>query len=80
MKVVYEQGLAPLAAALHTMGFEMHPMGAEVLADAVLFTASSGAAMRQKPGQGGALVLNVRGLSAAETAEALKRRVHGALL
>lgn len=74
MKVVYQTDLGPLAGQLGAMGFEMHPMGADVAADAVLFTASPGRALKARPGASGALLLNVRGMSAAEAARALRRR------
>ncbi|MDR0928642.1 MAG: YkuS family protein [Oscillospiraceae bacterium] len=74
MTVVYPQELTPLAQALSGMGFTMQPMGAEVAADAVLFTSSPHLAMRERPGAQGALLLNVRGMSAAQTAQALRRR------
>lgn len=74
MKVVYQPDLVPLARALGAMGFEMHPLGADVAADAVLFTSLPGRALHARPAPGGALLLNVRGLNAAETARALRRR------
>ena len=63
-----------LAQQLGAMGFEMHPMGAGIAADAVLFTSAPGRAMRARPAPGGALLLNVAGMSAAQAAEALRRR------
>lgn len=74
MVVLYASELAPLATALGTMGFEMHPMQEGMAADAVLFSASPGSAMRARPAPGGALLLNARGMSAAQAAQALRRR------
>lgn len=74
MKVVFQNDLEPLARVLGNMGFEMHPMGEDVTADAVLFTSSPARALAAKPSSRGALLLNVRGMSAAQTAEALRRR------
>ena len=80
MKVVYQNDLTGLARQLGGMGFEMHPMGAPVAADAVLFTSMPRHALAAKPAQGGALLLNVRGMSAAQAAEALRRRAQEAVL
>ena len=43
-------------------------------ADAVLFASGAHAAMRVRPGAGGALLLNARGMNAAEAANAVRRR------
>lgn len=74
MRVLYQENLSSLAHALSNMGFEMHPMGADIAADAVLFTTSSHRALKAKPGAGGAFLLNAKGLSAAQAAQALRRR------
>ena len=74
MKVLYQEGLASLAGALTEMGFEMHPMGEDIEADAVLFTSSVRRALQSKPGAHGALLLDARGLNAAQAAQALRRR------
>jgi len=79
MKVMYQSDLAPLAAALGKMGFEMHPLGAELAADAVLFTSAPGRALAARPAPSGTLLLNVRGMSAAQAAEALRRRCQAPL-
>jgi len=79
VKVVYQSDLAPLAQQLGAMGFEMHPLGAEIAADAVLFTASPARALAARPAPGGALLLNVRGMNAAQAAQALRRRCQGPL-
>ena len=75
MKVLYQEGLASLAGALGKMGFEMHPMNEEIEADAVLYTSSVKRALQSKPGIHGALLLNARGLNAAQAADALRRRM-----
>ncbi|MCL1965033.1 MAG: hypothetical protein FWF69_08235 [Firmicutes bacterium] len=74
MKVVYQSDLTALARQLGSMGFEMHPMGAAVAADAVLFTSAPERAIRTRPAAGGAFLLNVRGMNAAQAAQALRRR------
>lgn len=74
MKVVYAPGLEALAQSLGRMGFEMHPMGDNVAADAVLCEGSLRPALNTRSAAGGALLLNVRGLSPAQTAQALRRR------
>ncbi|GHU83636.1 hypothetical protein FACS1894196_3830 [Clostridia bacterium] len=74
MKVLYPGDLAPLARELGAMGFEMCPIGGQEAADAVLFTHSPARALAVRPAPGGALVLNVRGMSAAQAAQALRRR------
>lgn len=79
MKIVYAPETAPLAHDLRGMGFELHAMGEDVAADAVLFAANARDALHVRPGSAGALLLNVRGLSAAETAEALRRRIRGSI-
>ncbi len=80
MKVVYQNDLAPLAQQLGAMGFDMHPMGTSVPADAVLFTSAPGRALRTRPAPGGAVLLNVRGMSAAQAAQALRRRAQAPVL
>ncbi len=80
MTVIYQPDLAPLAGQLGAMGFEMHPLGTDVLADAVLFTNAAARALAAKPAPAGALLLNVRGLNAAQTAAALKRRARERIL
>jgi hypothetical protein len=76
MKVTYQQGLENLAGSLSQMGFEMIPLGQEQETDAVLYRQGIEAALRARPSGRGALLLNVRGLSAAQTAQALRRRCH----
>ena len=75
MKVLYQEDLSPLAGELARMGFEMHPLGEDIVADAVLFTSSAKRALQSKPGAHGALLLNARGLNAAQAAQALRRRM-----
>ncbi|MEG0766398.1 MAG: hypothetical protein RR482_01665 [Clostridia bacterium] len=79
MKVIYQSGLEALAHSLHTMGFEMHAMQEQVAADAVLFAQDLQGAAKTRVRKHGAMLLNVRGLSAAQTAEALRRRCNGPL-
>lgn len=74
MNVVYTPGLEGLAQSLGSMGFHMHPLDADVSADAVLCEGNLHAALRTRSAPGGAFVLNVRGLSPAQTAQALRRR------
>lgn len=74
MKVLYQENLSTLASALSNMGFEMHPLGSDIVADAVLFTTSAQRAFASKPGASGTFLLNAKGLSAAQTAQALRRR------
>ncbi len=80
MVVTYQQDLAPLAQQLGAMGFEMHPMGADIAADAVLFTSQSARALTAMPAGRGAVLLNVKGMSAAQAAQALRRRAAGPIL
>lgn len=75
MRVLYESSLAPLAAQLAAMGFETAPLDEGGAADAVLFQAGAGAAMRARPGANGALLLNARGMNAAQAAGAIRRRL-----
>lgn len=75
MKVLYQENLAQLAGALGKMGFEMHPMGEDIDADAVLFTSSARRALESRPGSRGVLLLNAKGLTAAQAANALRRRL-----
>ena len=79
MKVLYQEGLGSLAGALGKMGFEMHPLGEDIVADAVLFTSSAKRALQSKPGAHGALLLNAKGLNAAQAADALRRRMRTTL-
>ena len=79
MKVLYQEDLSSLANALSRMGFEMHPMGEDILADAVLFTTSAQRALQSRPGLRGALMLNAKGLNAAQAAQALRRRTQAPL-
>ncbi len=74
MKVAFQQGLEPLADSLTQMGFDMVPLGQEQETDAVLYQQGIEVALRAKPSRRGAMLLNVRGLSAAQTAQALRRR------
>lgn len=74
MNVVYTPGLEALAQSLGSMGFHMHPMGADISADAVLCEGDLRAALRARSAPGGTFVLNVRGLSPTQTAQALRRR------
>jgi len=74
MKVLYQQELAHLVPVLQTMGFEMHPLSDDATADAILFASSPQAAMRAHAVPGGTLLLNVRGMSPSEAAQALRRR------
>ena len=74
MKVLYHQELARLAVALQAMGFEMQPLAEDATADAILFASVSKAAMKTRPAPGGTLLLNARGMSAAEAAQALRRK------
>ena len=50
MRVLYERGLAPLAAELSALGFETAALEDGGEADAVLFAASAHAALRARPG------------------------------
>ena len=74
MRVLYERGLAPLAAQLSTMGCETAPLDEGGAADAVLFQTGAHAAMRARPGAKGALLINARGMNAAQAAGAIRRR------
>lgn len=76
MTVTYQPGLENLAGSLSDMGFTMVPLGQAEETDAVLYTQGLEGALRVRPGKRGALLLNVRGLSATQTAEALRRRCH----
>lgn len=80
MRVLYERGLAPLAAELSALGFETAALEDGGEADAVLFAASAHAALRARPGPGGALLLNARGMNAAQAANALRKRARGPVL
>jgi len=80
MVVAYQSDLGALARELGTMGFEMHPLGDEVAAEAVLFTSQPARALAQAPARRGALLLNVRGMNAAQAAQALRRRAAGPIL
>ncbi len=80
MKVVYPADLSQLANTLGSMGFEMHPMGADIMADAVLYAASPSKAFAVRPSPGGAFLLDVRGMSAAQAAQALRRRAQAPIL
>jgi len=75
MKVLYQEDLSSLASALSRMGFEMHPMGEDITADAVLFTSSAKRAFQSRPGVHGAVLLNAKGLNAAQAAHALRRKM-----
>lgn len=74
VRILYERGLDPLAAELAAMGFETARLEEGGAADAVLFASGAHAAMRVRPGAGGALLLNARGMNAAEAANAVRRR------
>jgi 4-hydroxyphenylpyruvate dioxygenase-like putative hemolysin len=74
MKVAFQQGLEGLADSLGQMGFEMIPLGQELETDAVLYQQGIEVALRARPSKRGALLLNVHGMSAAQTAQALRRR------
>jgi len=74
MKVAFQQGLENMADSLGQMGFEMIPLGQEQETDAVLYQQGIEVALRARPSKRGALLLNVHGLSTAETAQALRRR------
>lgn len=76
MKVAYQQGLEGLAGNLTQMGFEMIPLGQEQETDAVLYQQGIEVALRARPSKRGALLLNVQGLSPAQTAQALRQRCH----
>lgn len=76
MTVAYQPGLENLAGSLSDMGFTMVPLGQTEETDAVLYTQGLEVALRVRPSKRGALLLNVRGLSATQTAEALRRRCH----
>lgn len=79
MKVAFEPGLEGLADSLGSMGFDMVPLGQENETDAVLYQAHFQAALGARPASRGAVMLNVRGMSAGETAQALRRRAASAL-
>ncbi len=79
MKVTYQQGLEGLANSLEQMGFEMIPLGQELETDAVLYQQGIEVALSARPSKRGALLINVRGLSPAQTAQALRRRSHAQL-
>lgn len=74
MNVLYEQGLESVAGELAAMGFEMHPLSSRVRADAVLYISDAHAALHASAGQGGAPLLCVRSMNAAQIAGAIKRR------
>ncbi len=76
MTVAFEQGLEALAGSLSGMGFTMVPLGQESETDAVLYQQGLTVALGARPSRRGAVILNVRGLSAAQTAEALRSRCH----
>ncbi len=80
MKVAYPANLSQMAGALGSMGFEMHPLDANILADAVLYTTSPMRAMSVKPAARGAFLLDVRGMSAAQAAQALRNRTREPIL
>jgi len=80
MKVAYQPELEQMAKSLAALGFDMCPLGQEDAADAVLFEASAGNALRARCGKQGAVLLNVRGMNAAEAAQALRRRCKGSIL
>lgn len=80
MRILYERGLDPLAAELSAMGFETAALETGGEADAVLFCASAHAALRARPGAGGAFLLNARGMNAAQAARALRGRAQSPIL
>lgn len=73
MKVAYQPGLEALAGSLTGMGFDMMPVGSQQEMDAVIFEGGM-KNLRFKPSGKGALLLNVRGMSPAQAAQALRRR------
>lgn len=75
MRILYERGLDPLAAQLAAMGFETARLEDGGTADAVLFAAGAHAAMRARPAAHGTLLLNARGMNAAQAANAVRRRM-----
>jgi len=74
MNVIYQQGLEEIAGALAAMGYTVHPMSSRVAADAVLYTSDARGALSSGAGRGGAPVLCVRGMNAAQISDAIKRR------
>lgn len=74
MNVVYTPGLEALAQSLGSMGFSMHSADAPVAADAILCDGNMRQAFAVRSAPSGAFILNVRGMSAAQTAQALRRR------
>ena len=73
MKVAYQPGLEAMAGSLSGMGFEMAPAGSGQEMDAVIFTGGM-VGLRFRPSVRGAFLLNVRGMSPAQAAQALRRR------
>lgn len=73
MKVAYQPGLEAMARSLSGMGFDMLAPGSAQEADAAIF-AGEAVEWRVRPGERGALLLNVRGMSAVQAAAALRRR------
>lgn len=74
MRVLYERGLSPLAAELSALGFETALLEEGVAADAVLFAANAHAALRTRGAPGGTVLINARGMNAAQAAAAIHRR------
>lgn len=74
MNVLYEQGLEDVVGELAAMGFEMHPMSSRVRADAVLYVSDAHAALSAHASKGGAPLLCVRAMNAAQIAGAIRRR------
>lgn len=74
MNVIYEQGLEEIAGTLSAMGYEMHPMSSKIAADAVLYTCDAHGALSASALDGGTALLCVKGMSAAQISEAIRRR------
>lgn len=79
MNVLYQKGLESVAQELGAMGYSLHPMSSRVRADAVLYTSDVHEAMKATAVSGGAPILCVRGMSAGEISEAIRRRSSRAL-
>lgn len=80
MRVLYEKGLDALASGLSALGYETALLEPGATGDAVLFCSSAHAALRARPAPGGTLLLNARGMSAAQAAQAIRRRAQGPVL
>lgn len=74
MNVMYQQGLEEIAGTLSQMGYSMHPMKSQIPADAVLYVSDARGALASRACAGGAPLLCVRGMNAAQISAALARR------